>query len=223
MPLHDGQDPQEARGALADCINETDRLLHVIDTLLDISAAEGGALRLARSSFDLRSLAERAADLYSEVAEEKGIELKLDLPVAIDVEADAVRLGQVVNNLLDNALKYTPAGGHVTTATSAEGAWATLSVTDDGPWEGSCGRAPRGHFPQALPRRRQQVAEGPGTRAEPGAGRGRVPRGNGHGRRRPGRRRPFHRGAPGSGPCAARRGELGGRLVLAAVLMQGHS
>jgi signal transduction histidine kinase len=133
LALHDGQDPQEARAALADCINESDRLLHVLETLLDISAAEGGALRLNRSSFDLRSLAERAADLYREVAEEKGIELKLDLPAAVDVDADVVRLGQAVNNLLDNALKYTPAGGHVTLATGTEGAWATLSVTDDGP------------------------------------------------------------------------------------------
>jgi signal transduction histidine kinase len=133
LALHDGQDPKEAQDALADCIDETDRLLHVIDSLLDISAAEGGALRLNRSQVDLRSLAERAADLYREVAEEKAIEVRLDLPVPVRVEADGVRLGQAINNLLDNALKYTPTGGHVTLSARSEAATAVFTVTDDGP------------------------------------------------------------------------------------------
>jgi signal transduction histidine kinase len=133
LALHDGQDPKEAQDALADCIDETDRLLHVIDSLLDISAAEGGALRLNRSQVDLRSLAERAAELYREVAEEKAIEVRLDLPVPVRVEADGVRLGQAINNLLDNALKYTPTGGHVTLSARSEAATAVFTVTDDGP------------------------------------------------------------------------------------------
>jgi len=133
MALHDGKDPTDARNALADCIEETDRLLHVMNALLDISAAEGGALRLSRSRVDLRSLAERAADLYREVAEEKAIELRLDLASAVEVEADAVRLGQVVNNLLDNALKYTPPGGHVTLSARLGPSSAELTVSDDGP------------------------------------------------------------------------------------------
>jgi heavy metal sensor kinase len=133
LALHDGRGPEEAKDALASCIDETDRLLHVIDSLLDISAAEGGALRLNRGTVDLRALAERAADLYREVAEERRIEVRLDLPAPVLVEADAVRLGQAVNNLLDNALKYTPAGGHVTLAAAAEPAAAVVSVTDDGP------------------------------------------------------------------------------------------
>jgi signal transduction histidine kinase len=133
LALHDGQDPKEAKDALADCIEETDRLLHVIDSLLDISAAEGGALRLNRSQVDLRGLAERAADLYREVAEEKRIEVRLELPAPVFVEADAVRLGQTANNLLDNALKYTPPGGHVVLTATADPPWAVFSVTDDGP------------------------------------------------------------------------------------------
>jgi signal transduction histidine kinase len=104
-----------------------------MNALLDISAAEGGALRLSRSRVDLRSLAERAADLYREVAEEKAIELRLDLASAAEVEADAVRLGQVVNNLLDNALKYTPPGGHVTLSARLGPSSAELTVSDDGP------------------------------------------------------------------------------------------
>jgi signal transduction histidine kinase len=133
LALHDGQDPKEAKDALADCIEETDRLLHVIDSLLDISAAEGGALRLNRSQVDLRGLAERAADLYREVAEEKRIEVRLELLAPVFVEADAVRLGQTANNLLDNALKYTPPGGHVVLTATADPPWAVFSVTDDGP------------------------------------------------------------------------------------------
>ncbi len=133
LALHDGQEPGEARDALADCIDETDRLLHVVDSLLDIAAAEGGALRLHWAGVDLGALAERAADLYREVAEEKGIEVRLDVRPPVIVEADAVRLGQVVNNLLDNALKYTPGGGHVTLSAEASGKGAVLIVDDDGP------------------------------------------------------------------------------------------
>lgn len=133
LALHDGQEPGEARDALADCIDETDRLLHVVDSLLDIAAAEGGALRLHWTGVDLGALAERAADLYREVAEEKRIEVRLDVREPVIVEADAVRLGQVVNNLLDNALKYTPSGGHVTLAAETSGKGAVLVVDDDGP------------------------------------------------------------------------------------------
>jgi signal transduction histidine kinase len=131
--LHEDGDRGEARSALADCVNETDRLLHVIETLLDLSAAEGGALRLNRETVDLRALVERAADLYSEVAEERKISVVLELPVPVEVEVDAVRLGQAVNNLLDNALKYTPEGGRVTLSAGVESGAAVLSVTDNGP------------------------------------------------------------------------------------------
>jgi signal transduction histidine kinase len=133
LAMQDSGDPAEARAALADCINESDRLLHLLETLLDISAAEGGALKLNRDRCDLRALAERAADLYGEVAQEKKIALALDLPGLAIVQADPVRLGQAVNNLLDNALKYTPAGGRVTLAARAESSSAVITVTDNGP------------------------------------------------------------------------------------------
>ena len=133
LALHENGDPGEARSALADCVNETDRLLHVIEALLDLSAAEGGALKLNRERIDLRTLAERAADLYKEVAEERSIAVGLELPVPVEVEADAVRLGQAVNNLLDNALKYTPEGGRVTISTGVDSGAAVLRVADNGP------------------------------------------------------------------------------------------
>jgi len=67
------------------------------------------------------------------VAEEKRIAVALDQPAAVECSVDAVRLGQVVNNLLDNALKYTPAGGGVVLALRREAGHAVLTVTDNGP------------------------------------------------------------------------------------------
>ena len=133
LALQDSGDPAEARAALADCVNESDRVLHLLEALLDISAAETGALKLNRDRIDLRSLAERAADLYREVAEEKNIAVTIDAPEAVDAEADAIRLGQAINNLLDNALKYTPPEGRVALAARVEGKSAVLTVTDTGP------------------------------------------------------------------------------------------
>ena len=133
LAMQDAGDPVEARGALADCVNESDRVLHLVETLLDISAAEAGALKLNRDRFDARTLTERAVDLYREVAEEKGIAVTLDQPEPAELSADSIRLGQAINNLLDNALKYTPAGGCIRLAVRAEPRAVTLSVLDNGP------------------------------------------------------------------------------------------
>ena len=133
VAMQDAGDPNEARAALADCVNEADRLLHVLEALLDISAAEGGALKLNRDRIDLRSLTERAADLYREVAEEKNIAITLDQPEPAEASADSIRLGQAINNLVDNALKYTPPGGRVTLAARAALGSAYVTVSDNGP------------------------------------------------------------------------------------------
>jgi len=133
LALGDGADPAESRAALADCVDESDRVLHLLEALLDISAAEAGALKLDRSRLDLRTLTDRAADLYREVAEEKNIAVTLDQPAAVECAADPIRLGQAVVNLVDNALKYTPAGGRVTLSLRRESAAAVLVVADNGP------------------------------------------------------------------------------------------
>jgi signal transduction histidine kinase len=133
LALQDTGDPAEAKAALSDCIEEADRLLHVLEALLDITAAEAGALALNRDRLDLRSLTERAADLYREVAEEKKITVTLDQPVPVEAAADAIRLGQAINNLVDNALKYTPAGGRVVMSTHTQPAVAVITIADNGP------------------------------------------------------------------------------------------
>jgi signal transduction histidine kinase len=133
LALRDGGNPAEARSALAACIDETDRVLHLLEVLLDVSAAEAGALTLRRERLDLRALATRAADLYREVAEQKNIRIEPDLPAPAEMEGDPVRLGQALSNLVDNALKYTPEGGRVSIAVAAEPGAVTVTVDDTGP------------------------------------------------------------------------------------------
>jgi signal transduction histidine kinase len=133
LAMQDAGDPGEARAALADCVNESDRVLHLLEALLDISAAEAGALKLNRDRIDVRTLTERAADLYREVAEEKNITVTLDQPEPAELAADAIRLGQAINNLLDNALKYTPAGGAVRVAVRNAPRNVMVAVSDNGP------------------------------------------------------------------------------------------
>ena len=111
-----------------------DRVLHLLEALLDVSAAEAGALKLNLDTLDARSILDRAADLYREVAEVKKITLTLRLPDApIEIDADAIRLGQALGNLVDNALKYTPAGGAVSLSVEESEGRVVLTVDDSGP------------------------------------------------------------------------------------------
>ncbi|HEX3729623.1 MAG TPA: HAMP domain-containing sensor histidine kinase [Opitutaceae bacterium] len=126
-------DPAAVREALADCVEESERVLRLLEAILDVSAAETGTLPLRRARIDLQPVLARAADLYREIAEEKGIALSCAGGPPVWVEADAARLGQAAANLVDNALKYTPPGGSVRLSARGEGGRGTLEVSDSGP------------------------------------------------------------------------------------------
>jgi signal transduction histidine kinase len=133
LALQNQADSGAAREALADCLEESERVLRLLETMLDVSAAETGTLPLRRERLDLGTVLTDAVDLYREVAEEKNITLHLDLPAAVLVDGDTLRLGQAVANLLDNALKYTPAGGRVHLAARMEPGFGVIEVSDTGP------------------------------------------------------------------------------------------
>jgi Signal transduction histidine kinase len=119
--------------ALADCVEQADDVLRLLRTLMEISEAEVGMLKLERSGCDLGELARSAAELYEEVAEAKGVALKVEIGGAVPVLGDATRLRQAIANLVDNAVKYTPAGGAVSVRAGADGADAVVTVSDTGP------------------------------------------------------------------------------------------
>lgn len=133
LALRRADDPDSIREALADCVEESERVLHLLETLLDVSAAESGTLSLARERVDLAELAREAIDLYAETAEERQVHVTLEAAAPAIVAGDRIRLGQVVANLLDNALKYTPAGGRALIRVASDAAGAHLTVSDTGP------------------------------------------------------------------------------------------
>src|SRR5438552_2537094 len=104
-------DVERCREALADCVEESDRVLVMLNTLMDISEAESGTMRLRREPVSLAAIVARALELYHDVADAKGVTLKAYIADDVVVTADRTRLEQVAANLIDNAVKYTPAGG----------------------------------------------------------------------------------------------------------------
>ncbi len=132
MALVAPPDLERYREALADCVDEADRVLVMLDTLMDISEAESGAMPLRRELVSLAAVAARAVDLYREVAETKGVSLALAHDAGAMVNADRVRLEQATANLVDNAVKYTSAGGSVSVETGCTGGVAWLAVADSG-------------------------------------------------------------------------------------------
>jgi signal transduction histidine kinase len=155
-------DPARYREALADCLEESERVSEILNTLMDISEAETGVMRLALEPVDAARALRDVADLYEDVAEDKGVRLEVDAPEGLAVAADRNRLRQVLANLVDNAVKYTPGGGAVTLRARAANGEVALEVEDNGP----------GVPAEDLPRIWDRLYRGDRSRSERGLGLG---------------------------------------------------
>ncbi|CAN5350999.1 hypothetical protein BH10PSE2_BH10PSE2_28490 [soil metagenome] len=109
------------------------RLVRLIDDILDIEKVESGKLRLDLRSIDLRVVAAQAIESVKAFADLYGVQLSLAEGASALVRGDEHRLVQVVTNLLSNACKFSPSGGQVRITVDRETRVARLSVTDDGP------------------------------------------------------------------------------------------
>jgi signal transduction histidine kinase len=125
-------DVDRYREALADCVEEADRVLVMLTTLMDISEAESGAIELHRERTPLADIVDRAVDLYRDTADVKGVALEAHVDRSVIVPIDRLRFEQVAANLLDNAIKYTPPGGRIDISVSGENGRALLRVRDTG-------------------------------------------------------------------------------------------
>jgi len=125
-------DAAESREALASCLEESERILSMLNTLMDISEAETGVVQLTREPLPVHALLGEAVELYEDVADAKGVTVTLEPSGEVVVNGARDRLRQVFANLLDNAIKYTPQGGNVRVDLARDGETAVVTVTDTG-------------------------------------------------------------------------------------------
>jgi heavy metal sensor kinase len=162
VALRGQADAKQLQEALADCVEESDRVLTMLNTLLDVAEAQAGVMRLAREPVDLATLLSEVVELYQYVAEEKKITVATELSETCEVSVDQTRMRQVFANLLDNALKYTNSGGKVTIRTRCEPNRAIIELTDTG----------MGIPPEEIPRIWERLFRGDRSRSQRGLGLG---------------------------------------------------
>jgi signal transduction histidine kinase len=155
-------DGNTCREALADCLEESERVMTMLNTLMDISEAETGMMKLSLENVNLGELIDEVADLYGYVGAEKSIALSTEAPRDIWLVADHGRLRQVLANLVDNAIKYTPCGGRVDIKAFENGQEAVVLVKDNG----------IGIPPDDLPRIWDRLYRGDKSRSQRGLGLG---------------------------------------------------
>jgi signal transduction histidine kinase len=112
---------------------EADRLQHLVSDLLELSRVESGNIELERKNISPKDLVETLVSRLGRQFEEKGVQLNLQVPEVLpQVYVDEDRIGQVLINLVGNALQYTPEGGKVTISALRVGNEVEFSVTDTG-------------------------------------------------------------------------------------------
>jgi len=122
-----------SRDDLADCVAQLDQVLATFNALLRIARVESGAYRSAFTTVDLVPIVRDVCELYQAAAEERHVTLRCQAATTVEVFGDRELLAQVLTNLVDNAVKYTPAGGLVRVDLTLRDDTAHLCVADSGP------------------------------------------------------------------------------------------
>ena len=159
--LDAGDDRETIQKGMRVIISETDRLSLMVEELLDFSRMQSGRLKLIIEKIDLLAELEEAVLMYTEKARREQLDFKYEerLEAAI-VMADKNRLRQVFINIIDNAIKYSDAGGKIRILAAAEGDYFVVSVSDTG-----CGISP-----EDLPKIKQKFYKANLTRRGSGIG-----------------------------------------------------
>lgn len=137
VTLNKDRPVEEYRELMQDLLEQVESLAALVNSLLLLAEGDAGRLHRQGSTARLDQVLERAVEMFTPVAEQKGVTLNLEAHPPATVAADPARLRQVLSNLLDNAIKFTPEGGRVVCELKLDDptrpAWADLSVTDTGP------------------------------------------------------------------------------------------
>src|SRR5262245_28683427 len=123
---------QELRETLGSALEETERLSRIVESLMAIARLDAGEARVESALFDLAELTSGTTEQMRLLAEDKNVGLLCEAEQTVRVEGDRARLKQVIVNLVDNAIKYTPTGGLVGVKVWASDGHAMLEVSDNG-------------------------------------------------------------------------------------------
>jgi PAS domain S-box-containing protein len=126
-------DPQVIESASAVMERQVDRMVRLVDDLLDVARISRGKIELRRERATVAAIVEQAIEMYRPVCEERRQLVEVSLPPEpLVVDADVVRLTQVLGNLIHNSCKYTDPGGHITVRAERNGSKAEIRVRDTG-------------------------------------------------------------------------------------------
>lgn len=154
--------PEDQGARLREIIaRQTRHLARLVEDLLDVARISSGKITLRWQPVDLRQMAERSLAALEQAGRTTQHQISLGLASAL-VKGDPARLEQIVGNLLDNALKYTPAGGRISLTIERDGKDAALRVKDTGP----------GIAPEMLPRLFERFVQGDQSLDRPQSGLG---------------------------------------------------
>ncbi len=132
IALSSDEGPDACRESLAECMEESERILKMLNTLMDISEAETGAMKLELQRVKVCDMLKHIVEVYDYIAEDRGISLQMQCKRGLWIMADPTRLYQIISNLLENSLKYTARGGRIDVAATAKDAEVFVAVRDTG-------------------------------------------------------------------------------------------
>lgn len=133
MMDHSGLDKVEEQQILGEIRQQTQFMINLLSDLLDVSEIESGKLNLQRSRIDITAFLQETAARHRKLASPKGTHIEWECSLADYVEADAGRMRQIMDNLISNAVKYSPAGSTVKIFCRSDRDSCFFSVQDQGP------------------------------------------------------------------------------------------
>jgi len=132
VTLTTGASDKDYETMAASTIEECDRLLDMINTMLVISKTEAGVNKLDTQKMDIGAVVRDACELFRSPAEDKDLRLVCDAPGNFSISGDIRLIQRMIANLLDNAIKYTPAGGSIEMTVNIVNDAAAITVKDTG-------------------------------------------------------------------------------------------
>jgi len=132
VALMTARSEEEFREAIVNALEDVDRISNIVRALLLLAQAETGQLALKQRPVNVTEVVEELVEQFRASAKEEGLRLNSELEPNVYIRGDRTQMDRLVTNLLANALKYTPRGGHVDVEVRMEGGNAVIKVADDG-------------------------------------------------------------------------------------------